>query len=197
MLLIRREAPKFTADAYFPNGVFKTLSLDDYQGKWVVLIFYPLAFTFACTSALTFLSDCKAEFDALNAQVIGVSVDSVYTTHAWTQVERKRGGIADLNFPIVSDLTHSIGKMYDCLLPTGHHCRATYIIDPNGIVRHFSMNEPAVERNVGEILRIIQACKSYDVNGEVCPANWRKGGKTIKTDVNKKNEYFEAVFGDK
>lgn len=97
----------------------------------------------------------------------------------------------------MSDLKHTIGEEYGCLLPTGHHCRATYIIDPKGIVRHISMNDPAVERNVDDILRIIQGYQSYAINGEVCPANWSKGDKTIKTDVNRKNEYFESIFGSK
>lgn len=179
-------------DAVLADGAIDQIRLSKYlaDGKWVVLFFYPLAFTFVCPSEIVAFSDAVADFDAANAQVVGCAVDSVYSTLAWRGVARTAGGIGEVAFPIVSDLTQEIGKAYNCLLKSGHHSRCTVIIDPTGVVRHISYNEPSVGRNTDEFLRLVKGYQYTDANGVVCPANWHNGDKTIIPDPEKKLEFF-------
>lgn len=153
----------------------------------------PLAATFVCATEIPALSDKAADFKKINTEVVICSVDSVFSQHAWTQVPKNKGGIGQLNVPLMADLSHNIGKAYNCLLDGGHHLRATYIIDDKGIVRHITMNDPPVGRNIDDIYRLVEAFQYVDKHGEVCPANWKKGDKTIKPDIKKKLEYFEEV----
>jgi len=191
MAQINKPAPEFKAEAVMPDGKFSTISLSDYRGKWVVLFFYPLDFTFVCPTEIIAFSEMAEKFKAINCEVIGASVDSVFTHLAWIETPRNKGGLGKMNIPLIADLTHKIGEDYGCLLESGHHCRATYIIDPEGVVRHLSLNDPPVGRNVDEYLRLVEGYQYVAAHGEVCPANWKKGAKTIKPDPKEKLAFFD------
>lgn len=186
-----KPAPSFSCKALLPDGSFGTVSLSDYKDKWVVLFTYPLAFTFTCPTEIIAFSEKAEEFKKLGAHVLAASVDSHFTEKAWVETPRSKGGLGKINVPILADIDRKLGTAYGCLLDTGFHCRATYIIDNKGIIRHLSMNDPPVGRSVDEVLRLVQAYQYTDTHGEVCPANWKKGDKTINPA--KANEYFEAV----
>lgn len=156
-----------------PDGSEKVLSLSDYKGKWVVLFFYPLDFTFVCPTEIISFSEAAAEFQKSNCEVIGASIDSYYSHLAWTQQDRKKGGLGKMNIPLLADVNRRCSEAYGCLMEEdGHTCRATYIIDPQGNLRHFAMNDPPVGRNVEDVLRLVQGYKHADEHpGFVCPMN--------------------------
>lgn len=196
--VISKKAPEFSATAVMSNGEFKTISLSDYRGKYVVFFFYPLDFTFVCPTEILAFSDRIEEFRKLNTEVIAASVDSHFTHLAWIKTPRKQGGLGDINIPLLSDLTHKISKDYGVYLQDlGHTLRGLFIIDAKGILRQITMNDLPVGRNVDETLRLIQAFKYTDQYGEVCPANWRVGGQTIIPHPEKKLQYFEAISSKK
>jgi len=183
-------APDFTADALIGRE-FSQVSLSNYKGKWVVLFFYPLDFTFVCPTEIVAFSDKAEEFRKIGAEVLGCSVDSKFAHFAWVDMPRKEGGLGKCNFPLIADVSHNIGEMYGVMnADTGFHLRGTYIIDPAGVVRHLSMNAPPVGRNVDELLRLVQAFQFSDKNGEVCPSDWKPGKDTIIEDPVKKKKYF-------
>jgi alkyl hydroperoxide reductase subunit AhpC len=192
--LIGRAAPFFSASAVV-NGEISQLSLSDYAGRWVVLFFYPLDWTFVCPTEILEFSDNASKFKEIGADVIGVSVDSIFSHLAWINTGRKQGGLGgSLNIPLVSDVDRNISTKYGAMyLESGHTLRATYIIDPKGNIRHLSLNDPPVGRSVCETLRLVQGYQFVDANGEVCPMNWTPGAPTIKPDPSKKLEYFEKV----
>lgn len=196
MVKIGAPAPHFQAEALV-DGQFKTLKLEDFAGKWLVLLFYPLDFTFVCPTELLAFSDRIAAFRELDAEVVGVSVDSKYTHLAWTQRPRKQGGIEGLRFPLISDLKRELSEAYSVLTPEGISLRGLFLIDPEGIVQHATINNLAVGRSVDETLRVIQAFRFVQEHGEVCPADWKPGAATI--NVNRAASYFEktaeAVMG--
>lgn len=168
--LIGKPAPEFTAEAY-EAGEIKNISLSDYKGKWVVLFFYPLDFTFVCPTELKGFNASKAEFDKLNAQIIGASVDSAHSHKAWSQ-----SSLGEMNFPIISDITHRISRDYGVLLEDkGISLRGVFIIDPDGNLKSYSVNDLSVGRNVEEVLRLVQAFQS----GELCPVGWTPGQATL------------------
>mmetsp|Transcript_44009 Transcript_44009/g.61861 ORF Transcript_44009/g.61861 Transcript_44009/m.61861 type:complete len:201 (+) Transcript_44009:94-696(+) len=185
-------APQFKADAVV-NGDITSLSLDDFKGKWVVLFFYPLDWTFVCPTEILEFNHNVSKFREIGAEVIGVSIDSAYSHLAWINSGRKQGGLGgSLDIPLVADVSKSISENYGALyLETGHTLRATFVIDPKGIVRHLSMNDPPVGRSVPETIRLVQGYQFVDEHGEVCPINWTPGASTIKPDPVKKLEYFE------
>eukprot|EP00461_Guttulinopsis_vulgaris_P002787 UN02788 len=196
---IGAQAPLFDTklDAVMANDEISQVTIKQYTdaGKWVVLYFYPLAFTFVCPSEIIAFSNAVPEFDAANVQLLGCAVDSVYATHGWKQVPQKKGGIQGVAMPIISDLTHQISIAYDALLPSGHSDRTTVIIDPQGVVRSVYHQDPPAGRNVQEVLRLVQAYQFHAEHGEVCPAGWNKDNKkTIKTDPNAKLEFFETTY---
>ena len=192
MAQIGKAAPSFTTDAVV-NGEIKQVSLSDYAGKWVVLFFYPLDWTFVCPTEILEFSHHAEKFREVGAEVLGVSVDSVFSHLAWINTGRKEGGLGgSLNIPLLADLNRSISNDYGAMyLDAGHTLRATYIIDPKGTVRHLSLNDPPVGRSVSEVLRLVQGYQFTDENGEVCPINWTPGDLTIKPDPTQKLEYFE------
>jgi alkyl hydroperoxide reductase subunit AhpC len=196
MLKIGTPAPQFQADALV-DGQFKTLRLDDFAGKWLVLLFYPLDFTFVCPTELLAFSDRIAAFRELDAEVVGVSVDSKYTHLAWTQRPRKQGGIEGLRFPLIADLKRELSSSYGILNDEGVSLRGLFLIDPHGVVQHATINNLAVGRSVDETLRVVQAFRFVQEHGEVCPADWKPGAATI--NVNRASTYFEktaeAVMG--
>lgn len=192
---VQQRAPDFTAKAVVGHE-FQDVRLADYRGKFVVLFFYPLDFTFVCPTEIVAFSDRIKEFEKRNAQVLGVSVDSHYTHLAWKQTPRRDGGLGEIHYPIVSDLTKSISRSYGVLLEeAGIALRGLYVIDKEGIIRHVTVNDLPLGRNVDEALRILDALQSYENHGEVCPANWRPGSATMKADPAGAKAYFEKVAG--
>lgn len=184
-------APGFTATAVV-QGRFETINLEDYKGKWVVLFFYPLDFTFVCPTELTEFSDRHGEFSERKCEVLGASVDSQFTHLAWMETPRLQGGLGDkLAYPLIADLSRDIASSYGCLQSDGVTVRATYIIDDKGIVRHISLNDRAVGRSVDEILRLVDAFQFAAKHGEVCPAGWKPGAPAMKADPYEKLAYFQ------
>lgn len=167
---IGKPAPEFTVPA-FSNGEMKEISLKDYRGKWVVLFFYPLDFTFVCPTEITGFSEKIAEFEKLNAQVLGASVDSAFSHKAWCE-----GDLGKINYPLLSDISHRVSRDYGVLLEDkGISLRGLFLIDPEGNLRSYLVNDLSVGRNVDEILRLLQAFQS----GELCPVGWKPGQKTL------------------
>ncbi|RKO92741.1 tryparedoxin peroxidase, partial [Blyttiomyces helicus] len=192
-----KPAPAFRGTAVV-NKEFTDISLNDYKGKkWVVLFFYPLDCNFVCPTEIIEFSERSAEFEALNAQVIGASVDSKHSHLAWINTDRRQGGLGEMKIPLLSDITKQISHAYGVLADEGDDMglslRGTFIIDPKGIVRQITINDSSVGRNVSETLRLLEAYQFADEHGEVCPAGWKKGSKTMHADPVKSKEYFAAV----
>lgn len=176
-------APAFDEMALMPDGTFKKVNLASYKGKWVVLFFYPLDFTFVCPTEICQFSDSIKEFRSINCEVIACSMDSEYAHLAWTMQDRKKGGLGKMEIPIIADKTKSIIKDYGCLKEDeGVAYRGVFIIDPKGNLRQFTVNDNPVGRNVDEVLRLVKAFQFVEVHGEVCPANWKPGSATMKPD---------------
>lgn len=191
MALVDKKAPDFTADAVI-NKEFKKVSLSDYAGKkWVILFFYPLDFTFVCPTEITSFSDAYEDFKNRNTEILGVSTDSIYTHLAWINTPRNEGGLGDLNYPLISDFTKKISESYDVLLPEGMTLRATFIIDPEGIIQFQLVHSNNIGRNIAEILRNLDALQYIRKHGVVCPANWTPGKDTMVPDPEKKLEFFK------
>ncbi|HOV77385.1 MAG TPA: peroxiredoxin [Sedimentisphaerales bacterium] len=193
-VLVSREAPNFKATAVMPDGSFKEISLQDYRGKYVLLFFWPLDFTFVCPTEIIAFSDRAAEFEKLGVQILGCSIDSHYTHLAWRNTPRKAGGIGEVKYPLVADLDKRISEAYGVLLPNGIALRGLFFIDKEGIVRHEVINDLPLGRSVDEALRIVEAWQFYEQHGEVCPANWHEGDPTIKPDPKASTEFFSKVY---
>uniref|UniRef100_A0A8C4U4Y0 Thioredoxin-dependent peroxide reductase, mitochondrial n=1 Tax=Falco tinnunculus TaxID=100819 RepID=A0A8C4U4Y0_FALTI len=190
---VTQHAPFFKGTAVV-NGEFKELSLDDFKGKYLVLFFYPLDFTFVCPTEIVAFSNKANEFNDVNCKVVAVSVDSHFCHLAWINTPRKSGGLGKMNIPILSDLTKQISRDYGVLLEgPGIALRGLFIIDPNGIIKHLSINDLPVGRSVEETLRLVKAFQYVETHGEVCPANWTPDSPTIKPTPEASKEYFEKV----
>lgn len=194
-VLVTHPAPDFTATAVMPDGTFKDdFSLSDYKGKHVLLFFWPLDFTFVCPTEIIAFSDRTKDFADLGVQIIGVSVDSHFSHLAWTNLPRNEGGIGKTAYPLVADLNKQISRDYDVLLDGGVALRGLFLIDPEGVVRHQVVNDLPLGRSVDEALRMVKALQSFEKHGEVCPANWQEGSRTIKADVDASKEFFDAEY---
>jgi len=193
-VLVSREAPNFKATAVMPDGSFKEISLADYRGKYVLLFFWPLDFTFVCPTEIIAFSDRAGEFEKLGVQILGCSIDSQYTHLAWRNTPRKAGGIGEVKYPLIADLDKKISEAYGVLLPNGYALRGLFLIDKNGIVRHEVVNDLPLGRSVDEALRVVKAWQYYEQHGEVCPANWHEGDPTIKPDPKASAEFFSKVY---
>ncbi|TAE54305.1 MAG: peroxiredoxin [Nostocales cyanobacterium] len=193
-LRVGQQAPDFAATAVHDQE-FKTIKLSDYRGKYVVLFFYPLDFTFVCPTEITAFSDRYEEFKNLNTEILGVSVDSEFSHLAWIQTDRKSGGVGDLNYPLVSDIKKEISATYNVLDPAaGIALRGLFIIDKEGVIQHSTINNLAFGRSVDETLRTLQAIQHVQSHpDEVCPAGWQPGEKTMNPDPVKSKVYFAAV----
>ncbi|MDH3976654.1 MAG: peroxiredoxin [Deltaproteobacteria bacterium] len=189
--LVQFPAPDFTAQAVMPDNSFKEIKLSDYKGKWTVLFFYPLDFTFVCPTEITAMSDRHKEFKELNAEVIGVSVDSHFSHLAWKSTSRKEGGLGEITYPLVADLKKTISTDYGVLLDAGIALRGLFIINPEGVVQYQVIHDLGIGRSVDETLRVLKAIQTVAKTGEVCPANWSEGGDTMKGDPEGSKEYFE------
>jgi peroxiredoxin (alkyl hydroperoxide reductase subunit C) len=189
--LVTKEAPEFTAAAVMPdNTINEEFKLSDYRGKYVLLFFYPLDFTFVCPSEIIAFDRKLAEFEARNTQVIGVSVDSQFSHFAWKNTEPKKGGIGNVQFPLVADLSKSISRDYGVLFDDAVALRGLFLIDKEGIVRHCVVNDLPLGRNVDEAIRMVDALQFFEEHGEVCPANWHKGDEAMKPSAEGVAEYL-------
>lgn len=193
-VLVTKPAPEFKAQAVMADGQFKELSLSDYRGKYVMLFFYPLDFTFVCPTEIIAFSDRAGEFEELGVQIIGISVDSHFSHLAWRNTPRDQGGLGMIQYPLVADLSKQIARDYDVLIGDTVALRGLFLIDQQGIVRHQVVNDLPLGRSVDEALRMIQALQYFEKNGEVCPANWKEGARTIKPTVDGSKSFFAAEY---
>jgi len=191
---VGQEAPDFTATAVFDQE-FKTIKLSDYRGQYVVLFFYPLDFTFVCPTEIIAFSDRYKEFSTIKTEVLGVSVDSEFSHLAWIQTDKKEGGIGDIDYPLVSDIKKEISTNYNVLDPdAGVALRGLFIIDPEGVIQHATVNNLSFGRSVDETLRTLKAIQYVQSHpDEVCPAGWKEGDQTMVPDPVKSKEYFASV----
>ena len=188
--LVTQQAPDFTAQAVMPNNTFADLTLSSTRGKYVVLLFYPLDFTFVCPSEILAFDRKLAEFKKRNCEVIGVSVDSQYTHLAWKSTPLREGGLGDVQFPLVSDLKKDIARAYGVLLDEAVALRGLFLIDKDGIVRHELVNDLPLGRSVDEALRLLDALQFFETYGDVCPADWHPGEEAIKPTHEGISEYL-------
>ncbi|HNR35564.1 MAG TPA: peroxiredoxin [Candidatus Hydrogenedentes bacterium] len=179
--LVTKPAPDFTATAVMPDNSFNdAFSLSSLRGKYVVLFFYPLDFTFVCPSEIIAFDKRLADFKAKNCEVVGVSVDSHFSHWAWRNTPVEKGGIGKVQFPMVSDLNKSISRNYGVLINEAISLRGLFLIDKEGIVRHQLVNDLPLGRSVDEALRLLSALQHYEKHGDVCPANWKEGEEAMK-----------------
>lgn len=192
-VLVGKKSPDFKAQAVEKGQIVSDFSLSQFKGKKVVLFFYPLDFTFVCPTELHAFQEKLTEFEARGAQVIGCSVDSAYSHLAWLNTPKEKGGIKGVTYPLVADLNKTIARDYDVLVPhEGIAFRGLFLIDEEGVVRHQIVNDLPLGRSVDEALRMLDALNFFQKNGEVCPANWTQGKKSMSPD----QEGLESYFGE-
>lgn len=192
-VLVGKKAPQFSAKAVV-GGKIETLTLSSLKGKYVVLFFYPLDFTFVCPTELHAFQEKLSEFHSKNAVVIGCSIDSAYSHLAWLNTPRGKGGIEGVRYPLLADVNKTIAKDYDVLKDDeGIAYRGLFLIDREGVVRHQVVNDLPLGRSVEEALRMIDALSFVEEHGEVCPANWQQGKKSLKATQEGLAEYFTAL----
>jgi peroxiredoxin 2/4 len=179
-VLVNKIAPEFKAQAVMADGSFKEIKLSDYRGKYVVLFFWPLDFTFVCPSEIIAHENRRKAFEDKGVQLIGVSIDSQFTHFAWRETPVNKGGIGRVGFPIVADVQHEIVRAYGVEHADGVAFRASFLIDKNGVVQHQTVNNLPLGRNVDEMLRLVDALQFTEAHGEVCPAGWQKGQSGMK-----------------
>lgn len=192
-LRVGKPAPNFSAIAVYDQE-FLPIKLTDYLGKYVVLFFYPLDFTFVCPTEITAFSDNYNRFQQINTEILGVSVDSEYSHLAWLQTERENGGLGHLKYPLISDLKKEISRSYNVLTDDSVALRGLFIIDKEGIIQHTIINNLDFGRNIDETFRTLQAIQYVQSHpDEVCPANWQPGDRTLIPDPIKSKEYFSTI----
>ncbi len=179
-VLVTKVAPDFTAQAVMPDNSMAEVTLSSYRGKYVVLFFYPLDFTFVCPSEILAFNKAAKTFAKKNTVLLGVSVDSQFSHYAWRQTPVNKGGIGEIGFPLVADLDKKIARAYDVLLNDAVALRGLFLIDTHGVVRHQLVNDLPIGRNVDEAIRTLDALQFTEEHGEVCPANWKEGEEAMK-----------------
>jgi peroxiredoxin (alkyl hydroperoxide reductase subunit C) len=195
-VLVAKPAPDFTATAVMPDNSFNEgFKLSHYRGKYVVLFFYPLDFTFVCPSELIAFDHRLDRFTKRNVQIIGCSVDSHFSHLAWKNTPVNKGGIGNVQYPLVADLTKSIARDYDVLVNDAVALRGSFLIDMEGIVRHQVVNDLPLGRNIDEMLRMVDALQFTEQHGEVCPAGWQEGKKGMKASTSGVAEYLAEEAG--
>lgn len=193
MVLVNKEAPDFTAKAVVDGKIQDEFKLSDYRGRYVVLFFYPLDFTFVCPTELHAFEEKIEEFRSRDVDVIAVSTDSWFSHAAWLSTPKTKGGVEGVTYPLVSDFTKSISKDYDVLWEdVGVALRGLFLIDKDGVVQHQVVNNLPLGRNVDEVIRMIDALQFTEKYGEVCPANWNKGEKAMRPDEKGLEEFFSV-----
>ena len=176
--MVGKQAPAFAMDAVLADKSFGKVSLEENMknDKWTVLFFYPMDFTFVCPTEITAMSDRYDEFQDLDAEVIGVSTDTIHTHLAWINTDRSDNGLGDLNYPLAADTNHTVSKDFGVLIEEeGVALRGLFIINPEGELQYQVVNHNNIGRDVDETLRVLQALQT----GGLCPANWRPGQKTL------------------
>ncbi|KAI8967630.1 thioredoxin peroxidase [Mycotypha africana] len=189
---VQKLAPSFDLPGVVDGEIVESIKLSDYKGKYVVLLWYPMDFTFVCPTEIIAFNDALDEFRALECEVIAASCDSEYVHHAWIDRARQQGGLGkETRLPIMADKPRQVAKEYGVYLDrAGIALRGLFIIDRRGILRQITINDLPVGRSVQETLRLVEAFQFTDQHGEVCPANWIRGEKTIIPDVEKAKAYF-------
>ena len=192
-VLVTKKAPDFVAPAVMPSGVIEeNFKLSDYRGKYVVLFFYPLDFTFVCPTEIIAHDHRIDQFRARDVEVIGISIDSQFTHFAWRNTPVNEGGIGPVRFSIVADIKHEIAQAYGIEHPDGVALRASFLIDKEGIVQHQVVNNLPLGRNVDEMLRLVDALQFTEEYGEVCPAGWQKGDSGMKPTTEGVSDYLAS-----
>lgn len=182
-VLVARQAPDFTAPVVMPDGSIKEdFTLSSLRGKYVVLFFWPLDFTFVCPTEIIAHNNRIQAFKERNVEIVGVSIDSQYTHYAWRETPTAKGGIGRVQFPLVADINHEIVRAYGVEHPKGIALRASFLIDKEGIVQHQVVNNLDLGRDVEEMLRVVDALQYCETHGEVCQAGWKKGDSGMKPD---------------
>lgn len=190
-VLVGKKAPEFNLKAVIKGQIKEQFTLTSLRGKYVVLFFYPLNFTFVCPTELHAFQERLNEFEQRNAQVVGCSVDSCFSHAAWLSTPRSQGGIEGIEYPILSDINKKMARDYDVLKEDeGIAYRGLFLIDKEGVVRHQIVNDLPLGRSVDEALRMIDALIAFENHGEVCPANWQRGKKTMKATQEGLVDYF-------
>jgi alkyl hydroperoxide reductase subunit AhpC len=190
MRLVGNAAPEWKADALV-NGEFKNISSTEYKGKWKVLFFYPLDFTFVCPTEIVAFNDALPKFRELNCEVIGCSIDSKFSHLAWTKQPRTEGGLGAMQIPLLADVTKKIATDFGVLLEgAGIALRGLFLVDDKDVIQHSTINNLSVGRNVDEILQLVEAYQYTQKHGEVCPAGWTKGKDTMKPDPKGSQAWF-------
>ena len=190
-VLVGKTAPDFAATAVQGNQFLEEFKLSDQKGKTIVLFFYPLDFTFVCPTELHAFNEKQNEFKKRNVELIAVSVDSKYSHYAWLNTPKTKGGIEGVSYPIVADLNKTIARDYDVLKEDeGVAYRGLFLIDSNFIVRHQIVNDLPLGRSVDETLRMVDALQFNEKYGEVCPADWKEGDKTMKETQESLEAYY-------
>ncbi len=192
-VLVTKEAPDFTAAAVLADGSIKEdFKLSDLRGKYVVLFFYPLDFTFVCPTEIIAHDKRLDEFKKRDVEVVAVSIDSQFSHHAWRNTPVNKGGIGEVQFPMVADVNHEITRAYGIEHPASIALRASFLIDKDGNVRHQVVNDLPLGRNVDEMLRVVDALQFHEKHGEVCPAGWQKGEDGMKPTADGVADYLSS-----
>jgi peroxiredoxin (alkyl hydroperoxide reductase subunit C) len=194
-VLVGKAAPDFTAQAVMPDNTFQEISLSDYKGKYVVLFFYPLDFTFVCPSELIAFDHRLNEFKERGVEVLGASIDSHFSHLAWKNTEVNNGGIGNVQYPLVADIDKSITDAYDMRTGPGIALRGSFLIDKEGVVQHQVVNNLPLGRDINEMLRMVDALQFTEEHGEVCPAGWSKGKSGMKASTEGVAEYLAENAG--
>jgi peroxiredoxin (alkyl hydroperoxide reductase subunit C) len=189
--LVTREAPDFTATAVMGDNTFnEEYKLSDLRGKYALVFFYPLDFTFVCPSEIIAFDKAYEKFQAKNCEVVGVSIDSHFSHWAWKNTPVDQGGIGQVKFPLVADLTKQISRDYGVLFNDAIALRGLFLIDKEGVVRHTVINDLPLGRSVDEALRMLDALQYTEKHGDVCPANWKEGDEAMKPTAEGVAEYL-------
>ncbi len=189
--MIGQKAPSFEATAVKEAQFIEKFSLSQFLGFNVVFFFYPLDFTFVCPTELHAFQEKLQEFEKRNTQLVACSIDSHYSHAAWLETPKKQGGISGIKYPIISDINKTIAKSFGVLNEEmGVAFRGLFILDSKGIVRHQLINDLPIGRSVDEVLRILDAITFHEKHGEVCPANWHTGEKSMSADQQGLKNYF-------
>ena len=194
MSLVGKQAPDFDLEGYF-KGEFSRFRLSEQRGKWVILLFYPLDFTFVCPTEVLNFSSAAHELSKLNCQVFGISVDSAFVHKAWVDTKREDGGLGGaLNYPLLSDLNKITARDYDILMEKeGVALRGLFLIDPDRMIMHSTINSLSVGRSVTEAMRVLKAfqfVRTHD--GRVCPADWEEGKDTMVANSDDMKKYLAS-----
>ncbi len=203
-ILVGKKAPDFNTQAVLGDGTITgEFSLSkEIEGKYAVVFFYPLDFTFVCPSELIAMDHRVDKFKDLGVEVIGVSIDSHHTHNAWRNTDVNNGGIGPVKYTLAADMDHKIAKAYgiesdggDSYYPAGVAMRATFVIDQKGVVRHQVVNDEPLGRNMDEVVRIVEALQFFEENGQVCPAGWNKGDAGMTTTASGVASYLTENAG--